>query len=67
MHWQWISAWWRQITGPPERNPWDDDPRIRTEREGQHDRITRSGEGTYYDAWNQRVRDSWRPRDHNAR
>ena len=35
----WFAAWWRQIVGPPPSDPWQDDPRIAAEREGQHDRI----------------------------
>lgn len=37
MHW--LSAWWRQLVGRPESEPWDDDPRIIEERRGQHARI----------------------------
>ena len=58
---KWLSAWWRQIVGPPSTNPWEDDPRIRAERRGQHDRITKAGEGNYYEQWDARWRASWRP------
>jgi hypothetical protein len=63
---KWLSAWWHQIVGPPLTNPWEDDPRIRAERRGQHDRITRAGKGIYYDQWNEKLRESWRPPRHDA-
>lgn len=37
----WLHAWWRQISGPPKTDPWNDDPKIRAERRGQHARIGR--------------------------
>lgn len=64
MHW--LASWWKQITGPPTTNPWEDNPHIRAERRGQHDRIKKANEGTYYDQWNERVRESWRPPSHDA-
>lgn len=38
MH-EWLKAWWQAIVGPPRTDPWEDDPQIRAERQGQHDRI----------------------------
>lgn len=63
---QWITAWWRQIVGPPRAEPWDDDPHIRAERRGQHDRIHKANEGTYYEQRRLReqrvkaIEDAWR-------
>lgn len=67
MHW--LTAWLRQIVGPPEINPWETDPDIRAERAGQHDRITKAAEGNYYEQKRLRERrivateDAWRRRD----
>jgi hypothetical protein len=36
---QWIKAWAQAFFGPPLTDPWEDDPQIKTERAGQHDRI----------------------------
>ena len=61
--------WWQQITGPPRVNPWEDDPRIRAERRGQHDRINEAARRVLRDSmeardpFNERIRESWRPRD----
>jgi hypothetical protein len=63
---KWLAAWWHQIIGPPHPEPWEDDPRIRAEREGQHDRIRKASQGDYYDQWNARWRESWRPPNHDA-
>jgi hypothetical protein len=63
---QWLAAWWKQIVGPPTIDPWEDDPHIRAERADQHDRITKASEGNYYDQWNARWRESWRPPNHDA-
>ena len=38
----WFWAWMQQIVGPPHTDPWEDDPQIRTERKGQHDRINKA-------------------------
>lgn len=63
---QWLMAWWRQIFGHPESDPWRDDPRIREERRGQHDRINRvtgpilrDSMHARGDAFNERVRRGW--------
>lgn len=67
MHW--LSAWWKQLVGPPAVDPWEDNPQIRAERAGQHDRITKAAEGSYYEQQRLRerrveaVEESWRRRD----
>lgn len=61
---EWLAAWWRQIIGPPASDPWHDDPRIRAERHGQHQRIDKVTGWVVRDEWNRRLRDSWRP--HNG-
>lgn len=66
MQWNWLACWWRQIAGPTDSDPWEDDPIIRAERESQHDRINKANRGEYYDNWNRRVRESWRPRRYDA-
>lgn len=45
---KWFAAWWRQITGGPPSDPWQDDPHIRAERAEQHARINKANEGDYY-------------------
>lgn len=62
---RWLSAWWHQIVGPPPTNPWDDDPHIRAERQGVHDRANEANRGDYYDQYSARNRDSWRPPRHD--
>lgn len=46
---EWLAAWVKQFVGPPRIDPWEHDPRIREERRGQHDRITKAAEGSYYE------------------
>lgn len=60
---KWLTAWWHQIVGPPHIDPWEHDPRIRAEREAQHDRMDKAAGVIVRDEWNQRVRDSWRPKN----
>lgn len=66
---EWVMAWIRQLIGPPQTDPWEDDPRIRAERRGQHDRANKAGEGTYYEQQRRRERrietteDTWRRGD----
>jgi hypothetical protein len=63
---QWLSAWWKQIVGPPQIDPWEDDPHIRAERKGVHDRANQAAHGTYYDQYNEHLRETWRPPHHDA-
>jgi hypothetical protein len=58
---QWLTAWWRQIAGHPGADPWRDDPRIRDERQGQHERINKATAYSLRDQYNERLRESWRP------
>lgn len=66
----WIKAWWRQLTGPPPADPWNEDPRIREERRGQHERINKVTSEVLRESMRQRWTDeqmeSWR-RGHDAR
>jgi hypothetical protein len=38
----WLSAWLKALSGQSPSDPWTDDPAIRAERQGQHQRINRT-------------------------
>lgn len=39
----WVVTWMRTLFGAaPKPDPWNDDPKIREEREGQHQRMNRA-------------------------
>lgn len=62
---EWLAAWLRQIVGPPPSDPWYDDPKIREERVGQHERAN-SAQQILNDDWSRRNREAWRSRPHDA-
>jgi ribosome-binding protein aMBF1 (putative translation factor) len=48
---EWVRLWLRTLFGAsPRRDPWNDDPHIRAERAGQHDRINKA---TAQSGWDQ--------------